>query len=184
MNTKEHVILLVDASGSMSDFQKETRKSIYSIITKLDKNTHFTLVFFDTGAYNIVADNYVKNIEPNVAYAYKSNGGTPITDSVYKAIQEITKQIDDIELLSEKHKFIIFTDGEENSSKYVKETDLGRAIEHFSSVFGWNFQFIGPKSQEKGIKKYTQSIQIKPENITLYASVADGLKAMEQQTIN
>jgi hypothetical protein len=49
---KNHTILLVDASGSMSSYEKETRESICSIIKELDKQTHFTLWYFYDRAYN------------------------------------------------------------------------------------------------------------------------------------
>lgn len=182
---KKHVILLVDASGSMSGYTKETKNSIYSIIKKLSKETHFTLIFFDTTEYKIVADDYVKNIEPSLAYLYNANGGTPITDSVYKAIQDITNSGGlDLEQLSQSHKFIIFTDGEENSSKYVTSEDLGRAIEHFSDIFNWEFQFIGPKQCQTGITQYTNSIKIKEKNVMLYANISEGLEMMCNATIN
>ncbi len=183
-NIKNHTVLLVDASGSMSSHTDETRKSIYSIIKELNKNTHFTLIFFDTGNYKIVLDDYISNIYPELAYTYEACGGTPITDAVYKAIQDITNSVANIEQLSENHKFVIFTDGQENSSKFVKNEDLGRAVEHFSNNFGWNFQFIGPKDEEKTIRDYTNSIKIKKENVSLYANVSDGLKEMKEKVIN
>jgi len=182
MNT--HKILLVDASGSMSSYVKDTRKSIYSIIKELDQNTHLTLVFFDTTEYKIVADDYVLNIAPELGYTYKALSGTPITDSVYKAIEDITNDISNIEQLSEPHKFIIFTDGCENDSTHVTAKDLGRAIEHFTDNFRWNFQFIGPKSCTESIQKYTNEIKIKKENVTLYASMSEGLTEMKRKTIN
>lgn len=181
---KNHTILLVDASGSMSPHIEETRKSIYSIIKELNKDIHFTLVFFDTTEYKVVLDDWVSNICAELAYTYKASGGTPITDSAYKAIQDITKNIQDLERLNESHKFIIFTDGQENSSKYVKANDLGCAIEHFTDNFGWNFQFIGPKNEEASIRTYTDSIKIKKENVTLYANMAEGLEQMKQTTIS
>lgn len=179
-----HIILLVDASGSMWSHVNETRESICSIIKELDKDTHLNLIFFNTREYQIVTDDWCRNIAPELAYTYNAHGGTPITDSVYKAIQDITSSLGDIEKLSDKHKIIIFTDGEENSSEYVKSEDLGRAIEHFTDNFGWDFQFIGPKSQEGGIKNYTNLIKIKAENVTLYAEMSDGLKSMKEKVIS
>lgn len=181
---KEHVILLVDASGSMSSYVKETRETIHSIIKELNQDIHFNLIFFDTTEYKTVADDWVRNVPPELAYLYKAIGGTPITDSVYKSVQDITKDISDIEKLSEKHRIIIFTDGEENSSTHVKSEDLGRLVEHFTENFGWDFQFIGPKSQETGIRKYTDSIKIKSENVILYAEMSEGLKEMKDKVVN
>lgn len=179
-----HTILIVDASGSMIPYEDETRKSIYSIIKELNKDTHFTLIFFDTNEYKIVVDDWTSKIAPELGYTYKGNGGTPITDSIYKAIQDITNSVSYLEQLSENHKFVVFTDGQENSSKYVKSEDLGRAIEHFTDNFGWNFQFIGPKSEEKGITEYANSIKIKKENLTLYADMSEGLKEMREKVIS
>lgn len=184
MQNNTHKILLVDASGSMQPYEKETQDTIYSIIKELQKNTHLTLVFFDTVEYQIIVDSLISNIRPELAYLYKANGGTPITDSIYKAVQDITNDIKDIEQLNEEHKFFIWTDGVENSSKFVKSTDLGRLIKHFTDNFHWDFQFIGPKSQEQGIKAYTDSINIPAENVTLFANITEGLKEMKEKTIS
>lgn len=181
--SKDHIILLVDCSGSMHSFEKETRETIFSIIEELDNNKHLTLVFFDDCRYNIVCDDLISNICPELAYTYKTYGGTPITDSLYKSIQDITTQISGLEQLNENHKFILFTDGYENASTYVKDHDLGRAVEHFTDNFNWKFEFIGPKSQEIGIKQYTDRIKIKSENVTLYSDISEGLKEMKESVI-
>ncbi len=178
----KHIILLVDASGSMSSYVDETRQSIDNIIKDLDENTHLTLVYFDSGEYQIVVDCLVKDIDVIAAKRYTARGGTPITDSMYKAIQDVTKDLE-LEQLCENHKVICFTDGEENSSTYVKTEDLGRAVEHMTENFKWDFQFLGPKSQERGIKQYTDSIKIKQENVKLYADVSEGLKQMTELAV-
>lgn len=183
-NLKEnkHLLLLVDASGSMGGYIQETKDTIESIIKNLDKNTHLTLVYFDSGDYQIVIDCLVDDIDVIASKKYSARGGTPITDSLYKAIQDVTNSVE-FEQLSENHKVICFTDGEENSSKYATASELGQAIEHMTENFGWTFQFIGPKSQENGITSYTNSIKIKKENVKLYATVSEGLKNMEEMAI-
>lgn len=178
MNKNKHLILLVDASGSMSSHEKETQEAIVEIIKGLDQDTHLTTVFFDDKEYKILINKLVKDTKPEMGYLYEARGWTPITDSVFKAIQDISTNVKDIESYSENHKFVIFTDGAENASKHVTTEDLGRAIEHFTDNFGWNFQFIGPKSEGHGITQYTNSIKIKKENVSLYASVSEGLKTM------
>lgn len=180
----KHIVLLIDASGSMASHTKETRESIFQIIEELNKerNVHLNLIFFDTEKYNVIIDDSY-NIDPFEAYKFKANGGTPITDSIYKAIQDITNCVDDIELLSQEHKVIVFTDGEENSSKHVGSHELGAAIEHMTNNFNWEFNFIGPKSCENGVKDYTNSIKIKPENVSLYSEISEGLKSMRETAI-
>lgn len=175
----KHTILLVDASGSMSSHTEDTRRAICSIIKELDKSVHLTLVFFDTERYNVVCDDCVINIAPEVAYTYKSLRGTPITDSIYKSIQDIISSVP-LEGLIDPHKIIVYTDGEENSSHYVTVEDCGRAIEHMTENFGWDFQYIGPKSEEEGIRKYTGFLKIRAANVTLYADMSEGLKEMRE----
>lgn len=175
---KVHKIVLVDASGSMASYTDETKKAIKNIIQNMNPNHHLTLVYFDSANYFIAAKGLVSKIKSKIANLYSPNASTPITDSVYKAIQDITMRNSGIEYLSAKYEFIIFTDGEENSSHYVSADKLGAAIEHFTKIFNWKFQFIGPKSCEKGINQYVQSIKIEKENVTLYADVTDGLKTM------
>ena len=179
----KHLILLVDASGSMVSHEQETRDAICSIIKGLDKSNHLTLVFFDTGEYKIVANKFVSSINSNIGQIFEADGGTPITDSIYKAIQDVSNGVDDLRRLSEEHRIIIFTDGEENSSHYVENEDLGRAIEHFTENFHWDFQFVGPKTQGAGIKAYAESIKIKGENICLYTDVSEGLAMMKDAAL-
>lgn len=179
----KHLTLLIDASASMVGYTEETRKSVCDIIGTLDPKTHLTLVFFDTREYEIIVSNFVSRINPNIGNLFDSRSGTPITDSIYKAIQDITSEISELEHLSEEHKFVIFTDGEENSSHYVGAEDLGQAIDHLTNEFHWDFKFIGPKSQESGIKSYTESIKIKKENVSLYTDVSEGLNIMKDVAV-
>lgn len=181
--SNQHTVLLVDKSGSMTSHTKETQDSIKSIIEEMDRKTHFTLVFFDHEEYQIVKDDLIRNINPAVAYLYQARGWTPITDSVYKAIQDIVMKVKEVEELSQPHRIIIFTDGHENSSEYVTAEDCGTAIEHFTENFGWEFKFIGPKSQEQDITRYTNTLKIGKENVVLYASVSEGLEAMKEMAI-
>lgn len=181
---KYHTILLVDASGSMQSHVQETRNTIADIIKGISKNIYFSLVFFDDRKYNIIIDNKQGNIAPSLANKYYARGNTPITDAIYKAIQNVTHNNKDISNLAHKYKFIIFTDGLENASKYATASELGVAIKHFKENFGWEFQFIGPKSDGLNITRYAESININQNDITLYSCIADGLKQMKQLTIN
>lgn len=173
----KHIILLVDASGSMCGAQDETREAISKIIKDTDKDTHLKIILFDTGEYKILCDNLAAKIPNQLGYLYEALGGTPITDAVYKSIQDIVADVE-LENLNQDHKFIIFTDGEENSSHYVKSSELGTAIEHFTENFNWDFNFIGPKSCEIGIKRYADQIKIKSEKVNLYANISEGLNQM------
>jgi len=179
-----HITLLIDESGSMGPHTTEARAAITSLLKGVDKSSHIKLIFFDGANYRVIQDCLGSDVVPEIAALYKPSGGTPITDAVYKSIQDSSLQTTDIRQLDEKHKTIIFTDGEENSSKYSEPEDLGRAIEHLTENFGWDFQFIGPKNCERGILNYTNSIKIKRENVTLYSDMSEGLKAMENQVIN
>jgi len=181
---KTFITLLVDASQSMGKYTKETQESIVSLIKGADQDSYLKLVFFDRDQYQIVANDKISNIAPELGYLFRSRGWTPITDSIHKSINDIVDTVTDIRQLNEKHKFVIFTDGEENTLRYTTKEALGGAIQHMTENFGWDFQFIGPKSCESGVKQYTDSIKIKKENVTLYSDMSEGLKAMENQVVN
>lgn len=178
------IILLVDASGSMSSYLNTTKDTIKSIINDLQKNDFVYLGYFNSSFFQIAANDYVKNIDVSQAASmYRANGGTPITDAVYKAIVDCVEQFQSAEELNTKHRFVIFTDGEENSSYRATSQELGQAIEHLSDSFGWEFQFIGPKNQSEEISKYTQTIKVRPDNVTLYSDMTDGLKEMRSKVL-
>lgn len=176
-------ILLVDASGSMSSYEFETCSAIKSVIESLEPNTRLTLVYFDSGEYEVVAKDYAKNINPDVAQKYSARGSTPITDAFYKAIQDATDEVKEIESLSGDYTIILYCDGGENDSKYATPEMLAAAIEHMTQYFGWKFQFLGPKSEERSISQYAESIKIKSEDVTLYASMSEGLKEMKEKVL-
>lgn len=178
----KHVICLIDQSGSMHGHEKETREAIINIIKGLEAKTHLKLVFFDSDEYQRVADDLVVNIIPEIGYIYKARGGTPITDTLLKCVQETTEDLT-LEHLNEDHCVVVFTDGQDNSNQHSTPEEVGAAISHLTENFGWEFKFLGPKSEEVGITSYANSIKIKPENLTLYSDVKSGLKEMQAQVL-
>ena len=121
-NYINHIVLVLDASGSMDRFVREVIKVADNQITylakrskELDQETRITVYTFED-RNNFKCLIYDKDVlrMPSISGLYETGGSTALIDATLLAI-------DDLALTSEKygeHAFLIYvlTDGEENDS--------------------------------------------------------------------
>lgn len=134
-NIINHIVLVLDASDSMTHLSKDVIKVGDNQIEylarrskELDQETRVTVYSFNTtykyvGGYQhkpriecLVYDKDVLRV-PSIAEVYKTDGATPLIDATMLAL-------DDLELTATKygeHSFLVYvlTDGEENVSSHT-----------------------------------------------------------------
>lgn len=136
-NIINHIVLVLDASSSMSHVARELVKVADQQIAylarrskELDQETRVTVYTFNSGWHdrsNIQCLIYDKDVlrMPSIAGLYKTDGMTPLVDATVLAL-------DDLALTPEKygqHSFLVYvlTDGQENSSN-ATAAQLSRKI--------------------------------------------------------
>jgi len=77
--------------------------------------------------------------------AFAPGGGTPLFDTIGRAIYETGQKLSLMadEDKPEKVLFVIVTDGDENSSVEYSASDIAAMIEHQKSVYKWEFMYLG-----------------------------------------
>jgi hypothetical protein len=147
MKTTTHYVLIMDASGSMSNARKETLNAINEQIENCriisremeGQSIRISLSLFNSNVQKIYA-----NQEPQRTYLlhvndYRPDGYTALLDAVGMSIKDteaIIKPGDDVIML-------ILTDGQENSSQFFTFRQIAQEIERLKATEKWTFSFMG-----------------------------------------
>ncbi len=128
-NLTNHIVFVVDKSGSMASIASDVVDVFDSQIThlakrskELDQETRASVYLFDTSTNCLTYDTDVLRL-PSMKRYYKAGGGTALIDATLKAIEDLQKTPE----LYGDHAFLIYvlTDGAEinsrNSSKTLAE---------------------------------------------------------------
>jgi len=171
-NVKGHVMLVVDESGSMSGRRSETVAGLNEFIEELRRETtvdyDFSLMFFDSdsgasrpgGVPGFRSRYFAEGLPLAELYRpielddYKPSGGTPLFDAVQKGLGDLSRMVGD----GERAVMVVFTDGEENASREVRDFEaLRRAIAEKEAA-GWRFVYIGVELPQWASRSIAQGI--------------------------
>lgn len=146
MNNTE-IIFVIDKSGSMGALTGDTIGGFNSFVDSqkaIEGKATLTTILFDT-TWKILHDGVdIHEVKAMTNSDYIAGGGTAMLD----AIGEVINRVQDIhdELEEEKPDnvlFVITTDGEENSSRVFKKSQIEKMIKHQTYGHGWKFMFLG-----------------------------------------
>ncbi|MBR3162083.1 MAG: VWA domain-containing protein [Bacilli bacterium] len=162
------IVFLLDRSGSMYQFTKDTIGGYNSYLEKERKNsgTKITTVLFDD-CYEVLHDRVdAKNVRNITNKEYFTRGCTALYDAIGKTIVSLDNKNTD------KVLFVITTDGLENASVEYNKDSVKSLVENHNN---WEFMYIGANidSYAEGSK-----IGIKRENIANRSNSATGMKKM------
>lgn len=137
-----HLILVIDASGSMAHLQDATIEGINALVEK-QKAEPGTLT---TSLYTF--NHTVKEVmafETLNRSNYCPSGSTALLDAVCMAIKGEGKVLAARREADRPDKVIVVidTDGEENASTQYKLEDLQAMVELQKTQFNWQFVFLG-----------------------------------------
>lgn len=142
-----HVALVLDASGSMApirDTTVETLKTFFAGYASKDDKTILDVWQFNGEVRHIVDGADLAQGAPEALESYSTDGCTALYDAVCKGIDELGQKLAAIpeEERPDGVVFAILTDGFENASKDFTAQDVKARIEHQSTKYSWQFQFL------------------------------------------
>jgi hypothetical protein len=142
------IILVLDQSPSMTAIRDATIEGVNALIydqKKVPGDARFTLVKFD-GLVHEAATSPMLAVQPLTKDTYRpGGGGTALYDAIGTTIDKVGRGY---ALLPEEKRpskviFVIYTDGEENSSHSYSQEKVKGMIERQKADYLWDFIFLG-----------------------------------------
>lgn len=149
--TKEnttHIVAIIDRSGSMATLAEETIQGFNAFLAEQKKEpgeATLTLATFASD-YRLVHDGVALDAVPDLnRMSYQPAGYTALLDAVAKTVNAVGAKLSGMKEEDRPSKVLvlIMTDGEENSSREFKHTDVSAMITHQKEKYSWEFVFIG-----------------------------------------
>lgn len=147
MKDYTHICIVLDASGSMSSIESDTKGSFNGFLKKqreLPGRTIFDLYQFSDEVSRIVSRVDLAAFDEDLMAKYHCSGCTALNDAVCTAIDTLGKEFAAMpESERPEHVlFVIITDGMENASRQFTAEDVRKRIRHQSEVYSWEFDYL------------------------------------------
>lgn len=144
-----YVTLVVDRSGSMEPQRMDVIESVNALKTSLekeaqDKDVRITIILFDNEYIELVKDQPIRSAANLNMENYTTRGSTALLDAVHRAITTTEEATKKYELGEATTIIAIMTDGEENSSKEIKDPEvIKKMIADREDDENWSIAFLG-----------------------------------------
>lgn len=184
-NDYTHLVVLLDRSGSMSGCWKDTIGGLETLIEdqkKLDGKMTLTLAIFDT-EYQVPYNNVdIKSIS-SLKEVATPRGGTALYDSFVRLVNDTGSHLNRMTESEKPGKilFVVVTDGEENSSKIFRLSDVKEKLNHQKDKYSWNFMFLGADFDANklgasvGLNANQSAVYSKGSEVLAYNAVSQSL---------
>lgn len=142
------LVFVVDKSGSMGGLEADTIGGFNRVLRdqkEIDGECLVTTVFFNQNSMLLHDRKDIHSVELIGPNDYVPGGMTALLDAVGMTIDRIDntqKRLVEAER-TERVLFVIITDGQENSSREYKLSQVKRMIEWQKEKLGWEFIFLG-----------------------------------------
>ena len=170
------IVFVIDKSGSMAHLAGDTIGGFNGFIESqkaIEGKATLTTVLFDS-SWRILHDGVdIHEVKPMTSSDYAAGGMTAMLDAIGEVINRVQDKHD--ELGKEKPDnvlFVITTDGEENSSRTFKKSQIEKMIKHQTNGHGWKFMFLGANMDAV---KEAESIGINSNYATGYTYTPQGV---------
>ena len=142
-----HLIIVLDASGSMSSIQDDIKGSFNEFLKKQREEpgkTVFDLFQFNDEVKRPVKSAGLAQFHDDLMAKYDCSGCTALNDAVCIAIDTVGHAFADMEEAERPEHVlcVIITDGMENASREYTSKDVRDRIEHQKTAYKWDFQFL------------------------------------------
>ena len=142
-----HILIVLDASGSMSSIQDDIKGSFNEFLRQqreAEGQTVFDLFQFSDDVHRLVRRADLADFHDDLMSRYTCSGCTALNDAVCTAIDTIGQEFADMpETERPEHVMcVIITDGMENASREYTARDVRNRIRHQKEVYNWTFEFL------------------------------------------
>lgn len=147
MKDYTHICIVLDASGSMSDIEDDTKGSFNSFI-KAQKaavgKTVLDIYQFSSEVRRIVEHVDLASFSDDLMARYTCSGCTALNDAVCTAVDTLGQEFAAMkeEDRPENVLMVIITDGFENASRKFSSSDVKERIKHQTEKYNWEFQYL------------------------------------------
>lgn len=135
-----HITFILDRSGSMGQLRGDAIGAFNAYVADLaksDPDATFQLALFDTEGIDIAPAGKSTAVTPLTEKTYIPRAGTPLWDAVGKVISGSQDNADTAYLV------VIFTDGQENSSREWNREKLTTLLKEKETTGRWTFVYLG-----------------------------------------
>ena len=142
-----HIIIVLDASGSMSSIQDDIKGSFNSFLDKQRQEpgkTVFDLFQFNDEVVRLVKAADLAQFRDDLMARYECSGCTAMNDAICIGMDTVGQ---DFANMAEEERpanvlCVIITDGMENASKKFTAKDVKERIEHQKTKYNWEFVYL------------------------------------------
>lgn len=147
MKDYTHICIVLDASGSMSDIEDDTKGSFNSFIKAqkaAEGKTVLDIYQFSGEVRRIVEHVDLASFSDDLMARYTCSGCTALNDAVCTAIDRLGQEFAAMkeEDRPENVLMVIITDGFENASRKFSSSDVKERIKHQTEKYNWEFQYL------------------------------------------
>jgi len=147
-NMVNHVIFVLDISGSMENIAKVSKNNFNEQIAKLraesyDQETYVTLVMFDHNTEIVYKNKPIAEVP--MLDVYPVQGMTALYDALGVTLANLEKEVPALMDPESEHAalVVVITDGEENSSTEFTHKQLKATMGRLEETDNWTFTFMG-----------------------------------------
>jgi uncharacterized protein with von Willebrand factor type A (vWA) domain len=178
MNHYTEIVVIIDKSGSMEPFVKDTIGGYNAFIAdqkQIPGQAKLTTVLFNT-VYEVFENSSdLQNAIPLTQLSYVPGGNTALLYAMHKTITDVKNRIEALPEADRTNKILVMTitDGQENASYNVTKEQIKELVTELTAK-GWRFEFMSADMSaiDEAIRSYGYTVH----NTMAFAQTSDGYK--------